>query len=160
MNDKNNNTSSPPASSQALFEGLSNTGKQLIEGIVGSLGAMPQSDSTELLRSLTAGLRSDQQHFAELQQSYYRQHLELWTNLLRTEKDAPAAPVAVPDPGDRRFHAPEWKKLPYFDYLKQAYLINSRWLPDMLEPKQLPDPAKKKLRFFAKQLIDAAAPVN
>src|SRR3954470_13535907 len=158
---KNNKNNPPPASTQALFDGMSAASRQIIESIVSSLTPAQRSDSSEMLRALTAGMQADTEHLAELQQRYYRQHLELWTNLARTGDEAAAAtPVAVPDKGDRRFHAPEWQKLPYFDYLKQAYLINSRWLSDIVEATQLAPAAKNKLRFFTRQLIDAAAPVN
>lgn len=161
MNDSNDKQTSPPASPEALFSGLSQTSKQFIDSIVGSLSSVPQTDSAELVRALTAGMRGDQAKIAELQERFYRQHLQLWANLMRTEKDGPPPePVAAPEPGDRRFHAPEWKSLPYFDYLKQAYLINSRWLSELVESTQLAEPAKKKLRFYAKQLIDATAPAN
>ena len=43
-----------------------------------------------------------------------------------------AAPVITPEKGDRRFSAPEWQQLPFFDYLKQAYLLNSRWLAEVV----------------------------
>ena len=151
----------PPASPQALFDGLSAAGRQFIENVVGSLSPAQRADSAEIMRALTAGAQADDGRYAELQQRYYRQHLELWMNLARAgDGAAPIAPIAVPDKADRRFHAPEWQTLPYFDYLKQAYLINSRWLADMVENAQLPEPAKHKLRFFTRQVIDAAAPAN
>ncbi|HYK16284.1 MAG TPA: hypothetical protein VEW70_20035, partial [Burkholderiales bacterium] len=151
----------PPASPQVLFDGLSAAGRQFIENVVGSLSPAQRADSAEIMRALTAGAQADDGRYAELQQRYYRQHLELWMNLARAgDGAAPIAPIAVPDKADRRFHAPEWQTLPYFDYLKQAYLINSRWLADMVENAQLPEPAKHKLRFFTRQVIDAAAPAN
>jgi polyhydroxyalkanoate synthase len=157
----NSANNAPPASPQALFEGLSTAGRQFIENVVGSLSPAQRADSAEIMRALTAGAQADDGRYAELQQRYYRQHLELWMNLARAgDGAARIAPIAVPDKADRRFHAPEWQTLPYFDYLKQAYLINSRWLADMVENAQLPEPAKHKLRFFTRQVIDAAAPAN
>jgi polyhydroxyalkanoate synthase len=151
----------PPASAQALFDGLAGAGRKFVDDVVGSLSAQHRADSVEILQALTAGLQADSGRCAEMQQRYYRQHLELWMNLARAEDGAPPpAPVAVPDKTDRRFNAPEWQKLPYFDYVKQAYLINSRWLAEIVEAAQLATPAKNKLRFFARQLIDAAAPAN
>jgi polyhydroxyalkanoate synthase len=159
MKEMRNDSNTAP--DPALFDGLSNASRQFVESIVDTMSAAQGADGAELLRALTAGLHSDQARCAELQERYYRQHLELWMNLARSGDEAGApAPVAVPDQGDRRFHAPEWKTLPYFDYIKQAYLINSRWLTDMVEATPLAEPAKKKLRFFAHQLIDAAAPAN
>ncbi|MEO7728380.1 MAG: class I poly(R)-hydroxyalkanoic acid synthase, partial [Burkholderiales bacterium] len=150
-----------PAPAQALFNGASAAGRKFVDDVVASLAAGHGADSVEILSALTTGLQIDGGRYAELQQRFYRQHLDLWTNLAGAADGAPApAPVATPDKTDRRFHAPEWQTLPYFDYLKQAYLINSRWLTELVESTALPAPAKNKLRFFARQLIDAAAPAN
>ncbi len=150
-----------PAPVQASFDGASAAVRKFADDVVASLAARHGADSMEILRALTMGLQADGGRYAELQQRYYRQHLELWANLARAADGAPAAaPVAQPDKADRRFHAPEWQRLPYFDFLKQAYLINSRWLTELVETTELPPPAKNKLRFFARQMIDAAAPAN
>ncbi len=160
--DGNSPNKPPPAPAQALFDGLSNATRQFVDEIVGSLSPAQRADNAELMRALAGGLAPGNAQLAELQQRYYRQHLELWKNLAGAgdAAAAPPAPVAVPDQGDRRFAAPEWQTLPYFDYLKQAYLINSRWLADLVETAELAAPAKNKLRFFARQVIDAAAPAN
>ena len=103
----------PPASPQALFDGLTAAGRQFIENVVGSLSPAQRADSAEIMRALTAGAQADDGRYAELQQRYYRQHLELWMNLARAgDGAAPIAPIAVPDKADRRFHAPEWQTLP------------------------------------------------
>ena len=41
-----------------------------------------------------------------------------------------AEPVAEPEPKDSRFKDPEWSENPVFDFLKQAYLITTRWAED------------------------------
>ena len=113
----------PPASAQALFDGLGNASRKFVDDVIASLSAQQRADSSEILKALTASLHGDTGHYAEIQQRFYRQHLELWTNLARAGDGAPpAAPVVTPEKNDRRFHAPEWQTLPYFDYVKQAYL--------------------------------------
>ncbi len=155
------NNNLPPASAQALFDGLNQASRKFVDDVIGSLFATQHADSAEILQALTASLQADGGPGAEIQQRYYRQHLELWTNLARAADGVPPpAPVVVPDKADRRFHAPEWQQLPYFDYVKQAYLINSRWLAELVETAQLAPAAKNKLRFFTRQMIDAAAPTN
>ena len=157
---------SPPPSAQALFEKLGLAGRKLAEDVLGSLSAGQPLESVAVFKSLAASLAQDSERWAALQQSYYQRHLELWTSIAaradaaRSATAAPPAPVAVPEPGDRRFQSAEWRELPYFDYLKQAYLINSRWLAEVVEAVQLDPPAKHKLRFFTRQLMDAAAPAN
>jgi polyhydroxyalkanoate synthase len=152
---------SPPASPQALFDGLSNASRTFIDNLIGSLGARQRADGPEIVKALTAGLHADSERYTEILQRYYRQHLDLWKNLAQADEGGPPnAPVATPGKGDRRFHAPEWHELPYFDYVKQTYLLNSRWLTEIVEATHFDAPTKNKLRFFTRQLIDAAAPAN
>jgi polyhydroxyalkanoate synthase len=150
----------PHASAQALYENLSLAGRKFVEDVLGSLSAGQRLESAEIFKALTASLAQDSGRLAEIQKRYYQRHLELWMDMARGIDTSAHQPVAVPDQGDRRFRAPEWQQLPFFDYLKQAYLINSRWLAECVEAAQLDDRAKNKLRFFARQLIDAAAPAN
>jgi len=156
---------SPHASAQALYENLSRASRKFVDDVLGSLSAEQKFESAEIFKSLAASLSQDQERWAELQQRYYRRHLELWATLVARGNEAHTAaaqpaPVVATNKGDRRFHSPEWQQLPYFDYLKQAYLLNSRWLTEIVEAARLDAPAKNKLRFFTRQLVDAAAPAN
>ena len=44
-----------------------------------------------------------------------------------------AEPVAAPEPRDSRFKDPEWTENPVFDFLKQAYLITTRWAEELVD---------------------------
>jgi polyhydroxyalkanoate synthase len=61
---------------------------------------------------------------------------------------------------DRRFHSTEWKDLPYFDYLKQSYLLNSEFLAEVADNAVLDDEHKRKFKFFMRQFTDAMSPAN
>ena len=59
------------------------------------------------------------------------------------------------------FSAPEWKQSPIFDYIHQSYLLNARYLKGSLEIAPVEDDkAKNRLRFLARQYLDAVAPSN
>ncbi len=150
---------------QAMYEDLDLASRKLFEDVRGSLSTGQQLESAAAWQALAADLAQNSERWAALQQRYYQRHLELWTaTVARADAAGSAAarpaPVAVPDHGDRRFQSPEWRELPFFDYLKQAYLLNSRWLTEVVEAARLDAPVKRKLRFFARQLVDAAAPAN
>jgi polyhydroxyalkanoate synthase len=153
--------SPPPPSQQALFDGLTQASVKFAQDVMASLSSQQRAGSAEMVKSLTAGLHRDAEQFAAIQQRYYQQYLQLWQNLAQSgEGEVSGAPVIAPAKGDRRFHAPEWRQLPYFNYVKQAYLLNSQWLAEIVEALHLDVPTKNKLRFFTRQLIDAAAPAN
>ena len=151
---------SPDASAHALHETLNLTTRKFVQDVLDSLSAGQRLESERIFKALTASLAQDSEYWAEIQKRYYQRHLELWMNLAQTDGAAKPETVVAPDQGDRRFHAPEWQKLPFFAYLKQAYLLNSRWLSEMVEAVRLDAQDKNKLRFFTHQLIDAAAPTN
>jgi polyhydroxyalkanoate synthase len=69
-------------------------------------------------------------------------------------------PVIRPAPGDRRFSSAEWREYPYFDFLKQSYLLASNFILDWA--RMLPGDAEQKHRaeFWARQLVDALSPSN
>ena len=152
---------SPHRSAQALFENLGVASRKFADDVLRLLPAGQRLGSAQIINSLVADLARNPERWVELQQRYYRRHLELWLSIAaRAQTVAAPRPVAVPDKGDRRFQSPEWRELPFFDYLKQAYLINSRWLSEIVEAAELDAPAKRKLRFFTRQLVAAAAPAN
>jgi polyhydroxyalkanoate synthase len=66
-----------------------------------------------------------------------------------------------PGPKDRRFRNPMWDTHPYFNFVKQQYLINAGAIKTAvdeaidLDPKQ-----KQRLSYFSQQIIDMMAPTN
>ena len=65
-----------------------------------------------------------------------------------------------PAKGDRRFASEEWKKSPYHEFLKQSYLVNARYVNDLIERASLDDRTRARMRFFARQILDALSPSN
>jgi len=151
---------SPHNPAQALIENLTLASKKFADNLFHSMSAEQHLESTEIFKALTAGLAQNSEQWAEIQKRYYQWHLDLWTTLAQAGESSMPAPMITPDGSDRRFSSSEWQQLPYFSYLKQAYLLNSRWLAETVEAAQIDAPTKNKLRFFARQLADAAAPTN
>jgi polyhydroxyalkanoate synthase len=142
------------------FEALAAFNRQLLDSVVKPMtrdGVTP--DAPEMLQSLAAGVAHDAQRFRDIQNRYYQKQLELWTGIAQLKPDAPPPKVVEPEPGDRRFRAPEWQQ-PYFSLVAQSYLLNARWLTELVDNAQLEPHAKKKLSFFARQYIDAISPAN
>jgi polyhydroxyalkanoate synthase subunit PhaC len=113
----------------------------------------------EIVQSLTASLARDTQRWADIQNRYYQKQLELWSSFSARSPDAPPPKVVEPEPGDRRFRGADWQQ-PYFSFLAQSYLLNAKWLQELIETAQLEPQAKKKLTFYARQYIDAISPAN
>ena len=85
-------------------------------------------------------------HFVEAQQALAQGKLQAPEN---------------PGPADRRFSHPLWDSHPYFNFVKQQYLINAEAMRTALEEAKDLDPRqKRRLNYFAQQIIDMMAPTN
>ena len=99
------------------------------------------------------------QKFAEAQLDLWQRYVKLWTSALTGT--AQTEPVAVPDAKDARFKDPAWSQNQYFDFMKQAYLINSRWAEHLVEGAEDVDAdTRHKAGFYMKQVMNALAPSN
>ena len=118
------------------------------------------SEAGQVWQSLLASHNADPSRLTALQTAYFQQQTALWGAMLAREPGRPADPVAAADTQDKRFAGSEWRTNPYYDYLRQAYLLNSRFLGDLVETAELDEHAKQRLRFYTRQLIDAMSPAN
>src|SRR3954469_10205048 len=91
---------------------------------------------------------------ALVQQNYLQQMGAVWMNCI-----IGSGPMQ-PAKGDRRFASEEWKKSPYHEFLKQWYLVNARYVNDLIERASLDDRTRARMRFFARQILDALSPSN
>jgi polyhydroxyalkanoate synthase len=106
--------------------------------------------------SMVARLMQDSARFAGLQSDYLARQAQLWSAMLANQSDTAAAS----EPGDRRFAGREWRDNPYYAYLKQSYLLASRFLAELAEGAELDAKAKERLQFAVKQWCDAMSPAN
>ncbi len=71
-----------------------------------------------------------------------------------------ADPVIRPSVNDRRFIDEEWTKNPFFDFIKQSYLLNHQALTNMVDSLNLPGRDREKVDFYTRQVSSALAPTN
>ena len=111
------------------------------------------------LQDLLQALAQQPERVAEIQTRYYQEHLALWTGLVLADGGGQhQAPEQTPL--DPRFASPEWRTLPWFDYLRRSYLINTRWLTELLDCAHMPSRKKRRAAFVLRQYLDALAPTN
>jgi polyhydroxyalkanoate synthase len=64
-------------------------------------------------------------------------------------------------PKDRRFSHELWDTNPYFNFIKQQYLMNAEAVKQAVEDiETLDSEEKKRLRYFSQQLVDMISPTN
>ena len=104
---------------------------------------------------------ADPQALTALQKQFTDQQISLWQSVLVKQQGGEEGFKVAPDAGDRRFSAPEWRTSPVYDYLHQAYLLNTKFVKELVELiPAADDKARNKMRFLARQVTDAMAPSN
>src|SRR3712207_3294359 len=87
--------------------------------------------------------------------------MEIWSDaaarfwgLPRQEKEEKGRP-------DKRFSAPEWESNPFYQTLKESYLLASEFLlKEAKETDGQDTDEQRRLKFHLRQFVDAMAPVN
>ena len=79
----------------------------------------------------------------------------------RQDRRGQPTDAVKPERGDKRFQDPEWGRNAFFDFLKQAYLVTSRWAGDLVEHADgLDEHTRHKAGFYVKQVSNAISPSN
>lgn len=64
-------------------------------------------------------------------------------------------------PDDKRFRNPLWDTHPYFNFVKQQYMLNAEAVSNAVETIEgLDAQEQKRLRYFSQQIVDLMAPTN
>jgi polyhydroxyalkanoate synthase len=151
----------PNAALQAMFQ----AGQAMAQGFSQYLATQQQS-LKDKVPNPAAGVNptawaGESEAIAALQKDWMARHAQLWQAMLGKPPTEAAPMVAKPEAGDRRFDHPAWAESPVYDYVRQAYLINSSYLKELAESTPVADGlAKNRLRFFTRQMVDAMAPSN
>ena len=146
--------------SGAPFAPLMQASQALVQQFFNALASGSDPATAATLRGAANPGTDSLARFAELQSKLMQQHAQLWTSMLSRQQGAASEPVAKPAPGDRRFSAAQWSADPYYDYLRQSYLINARFAEEAVEALEVDDRTREKLRFTVRQMIEATSPSN
>jgi len=124
----------------------------------------PASEFSAALETLTALARtwlSDPVKLSEAQTEFFTLFATLWNNVLQRMMGVPVKPLIEPTPGDNRFKDPEWTHNPFFDFLKQAYLLGCAWAERQLSNTPgLDERERHRAEFYLRQLTSACSPAN
>ena len=143
--------------SPAPVDQFSSAAQDLLRGLLTFLGAPADSELSRLLQTVSV---ADSSRYTALQARYFQQHRALLQAMLGGAGGAPEDAVASPGRGDRRFSSAEWRRNPWFDYLRQSYLINARFVAEWVDVLDAEPRAKEQLRFLTRQFADAMSPAN
>ena len=133
----------PQGTPEALLDAITRSGNDITQGWMRLMAVAP-----DFQRAV--------QPNSELQSAYIEKQSRLWAGMLAGRSEPAVEPAAA----DRRFASREWRENPYYDYLRQSYLLASRYVEELVESASLDPLAKARARFAARQWIDAMCPAN
>lgn len=150
--------------------------QQTIEPRLPTLGEMQQwtnviGRAQQLLMEHAAGVAGhslpfDAEAIAGIQTSFADEGLALWQRFIDSGgllREAPAPPPSDSPAArrDRRFADPAWTQNPFYDLIRQSYLLVSDYMTRLADAVDGVDPkVKAKLRFATGGMLDAMAPSN
>jgi polyhydroxyalkanoate synthase len=146
------------ADAKGYLENLMRAGqdavKQLDDALATAAGVRSEESASSGRLVFPFGL------IVDLQRDYLKQVWDLWNAMfLETFSGGVHSDIALAK-GDRRFKDASWREQPYYDLLKQTYLLGSRHLHELVNMARTDDRTKLQLRFYARQFIDAMSPSN
>ena len=115
----------------------------------------------EAYAKFMGNMMSDPQKMVDMQVKFWNDWTNLWGESTRKFLNGEGKTLYAPEKTDKRFKSPLWEQSAYFDFIKQSYLLTSRWLESVVENADgLDSETRQKIDFYTRQYIDAIAPTN
>lgn len=131
------------------------------KGDVRDTVAEPVTDMVKTFSKITEYWLSDPSRALEAQTRLFSGYIDIWTNAIQRMNNPDIEDAIKPEKGDKRFQDPEWAQNAFFDFIKQAYLVTSRWAGELVEHADgLDAHTKHKAQFYVKQVTQALSPSN
>lgn len=117
-------------------------------------------DVTSSFLDLTSKMMSDPAKLVKAQVSLWQDYLELWQNT--TSRLLGQAVTTTTEGGaDPRFRDEIWEENNIFNYIKQSYLLTTRWLEWLVRDVNGMDArTRETVQFYTRQFISALSPTN
>ncbi len=111
---------------------------------------------------LLSRMMSDPAKLIETQMQLWNDYVQLWQTAAQRALGENEKPFIEADPKDKRFKDEAWQENAVFDFLKQSYLLTSRWLQHSVHEASggLDKHTAQKIDFYTRQFVDAMSPSN
>jgi polyhydroxyalkanoate synthase len=108
-----------------------------------------------------AEMMSNPSKIIEHQVGYWGKALKHYVEAQQNLAHGKLLPPKDKGPTDRRFSNPLWDEHPYFNFIKQQYLLSSEAISNALSDLEgLDDKDRKRVRYFTQQIVDMLSPTN
>ena len=118
------------------------------------------ADAVKTISQVAQYWLADPRRSLEAQSSLMKAYLDVWSSSVKRLSGEKPEPVTKPEAKDARFADPDWTDNPFFDALKQSYLVTSEWAQRMVHDAELDEHTKHKAEFYVRQISNAVSPSN
>ena len=119
------------------------------------------ADAPKLFGPIAQYWMSEPGKFTEAQTRLNQDLIELWGRTYKRFLGEETEPMVEHSPGDPRFQDREWTENPFFDFLRQAYLLTGQWAGELVEKASTVDRhTKQRAQFYLNQIVSALSPSN
>ena len=143
---------------QELFEEMAAKGHHMFKDFSASESQEMASQFMNSWNTIMTRSMENPEEMMKAVTGFYQEQYQLWMNMFQPPGTGTEEGQAKR--GDRRFSAPEWNESPVHNYMKQSYLLTSKWLTEKISDSTLDDSTKSKCDFYTRQFIDAMSPSN
>lgn len=110
---------------------------------------------------MTAKMMANPSQLVQAQIGFWQDYLTLWSNTARRMMGGDAPAVIEEARGDRRFKDDAWRENEVFDFIRQSYLLSSRYFTSVVQGTEgLDAKTAQKVDFYTRQFVDAMSPAN
>jgi len=141
---------------QELFEKMASKGHGMFKDFSKNESHEMMSQLGNSWNTIMSRAMESPEEWVKTMSGFYQDQFNLWVNMFNPASESTVKPAR----GDRRFSGDEWEESPVHNYLKQSYLLSSRWMTGMISDSTLDDASKAKCDFYTRQFIDAMSPSN
>ena len=171
MTIKDFDPATPTKDNVAKFEANLERIESLTQRLLTALGhARPvppalQGPGQDLYMKAAAGYWAEMMHnpakLLENQLAYWGKSLKHFVEAQHLLSQGKLEPASDETPDDPRFKHPLWTTHPYFNFIKQQYLLNAAAVQQSVaDMETLAPDEKKRLAYFSQQMIDMLSPTN
>lgn len=115
----------------------------------------------QAMLELMNGLAKNPEKILEVQKQALNSWIDLWGNTMLKFYGAVDEEQKQSRASDRRFRHDAWQEQPFFDYIKQSYLLTANTILSLVnEVEGVDEKTAQKATFYTKQFLDAMAPGN
>ncbi len=123
--------------------------------------ADPVVDMVKTLSKVSEYWISDPRRTLEAQTHLLGSYFSIWSRTLQKIGGETGAAEEAPTVPDKRFADEDWVRNPFFDFLRQAYLVTADWAEKMVSQAEgLDEHTRHKAAFYVRQITSALSPSN